>query len=866
MASRPRNRRRWPLFLEELEPRRLLASGGSISGVLYTDVNGLGAADSGEPALPNWTVFLDTNNNGVLDPGEPSATTDTNGNYSFTGLAAGTYHVREVLPAGWQQTTKPQDVQVGNNQAVPNINLGSFQQPTISGQVFQDLNGSGSLAAGDTGLSGWTVFIDANGNGILDTGELNTTTDANGNYSFPNLSPGNYRVREVTPTGWVMTTTLPADIQAQSGVNTPGVNLGDFQKITLGGEVFNDTNGNGVLDTGESLLKQWGVFLDTIGSDGKVHGTIPGKTDDNGNFSYTDLGPGTYQVREGSQPGYVQSGSNPAPVTAQSGTNVSGLNLAAFQTVRLTGRVYNDLNNSGNDNGGADPGLTGVKIQLYQDTKGTGKFDPTVDNLLSTVSSASGGPQTAGQYAFNGVGPGQYFVVQVSQLSLRQTSPSKPTVWFVQPQSGTTIDKLDFGDLSGADQIFVDQLYRDLLHRPADGAALSGWGGQLDAGTLTRAQLVQQIEQSTEYQTDVVQDVYTTVLHRPADPAGIALWTAFLAKGGTEKQLEAIFYGSGEYFANRGGSTTDGFLTALYQDILNRPIDSAGQQMGRQALANGTSRSALATIILNSSEADQDEIQALFQQYLHRPADTGGLANFTAYLQGGGSLEGVIVNLVGSSEYAQNAGGDANQLYVARLYQDLLNRPADAAGLANFTGLLNSGAASRLQVVQAILASSEYHAQVVQQLFTTYLHRDADKAGLSAFTPLLDNGATDEQVALLLVGSGEYLQQRGGGTNDGFLDAFYHDALGRGVDDAGRKAWDQQMAAGTTPAQVAALIFAGGEYRTHVVQDLYGQFLHRVADPRGVGIYVAQLQAGVHDEAVIASLVSSGEYFTQASG
>ncbi|HKE04180.1 MAG TPA: hypothetical protein VKE91_08975, partial [Blastocatellia bacterium] len=55
----------------------------------------------------------------------------------------------------------------------------------------------------------------------------------NGNYSFTNLGPGAYRIREVTPAGSVQTTANPADIVAQSGVNVPGVDFGDFTPPAL---------------------------------------------------------------------------------------------------------------------------------------------------------------------------------------------------------------------------------------------------------------------------------------------------------------------------------------------------------------------------------------------------------------------------------------------------------------------------------------------------------------------------------------------------------------------------------------------------------------------------------------------------------
>ncbi len=95
----------------------------TISGEKFLDVNNNGAKNDGEPGLPGWTIFLD-NGNGVLNNsvvgmnGVCNATateictiTDLSGAYSFPGLAAGTYQVREVLQANWMQTTpNPADI------------------------------------------------------------------------------------------------------------------------------------------------------------------------------------------------------------------------------------------------------------------------------------------------------------------------------------------------------------------------------------------------------------------------------------------------------------------------------------------------------------------------------------------------------------------------------------------------------------------------------------------------------------------------------------------------------------------------------------------------------------------------------------
>jgi hypothetical protein len=73
---------------------------GTISGFVFRDFNSNGQQGSGEPGLTGVAVFLDLNNNGILDSGEPSTTTNSSGAYSFAGLAAGTYTVRQVQLGG----------------------------------------------------------------------------------------------------------------------------------------------------------------------------------------------------------------------------------------------------------------------------------------------------------------------------------------------------------------------------------------------------------------------------------------------------------------------------------------------------------------------------------------------------------------------------------------------------------------------------------------------------------------------------------------------------------------------------------------------------------------------------------------------
>ena len=77
----------------------------------------------------------------------------------------------------------------------------------ISGTIFDDTNGDGIQNDGndapiEVGLTDWLVFLDDNDNQFADPGETQTTTDAEGNFQFAGLLPGEYPVRVAPVAGF----------------------------------------------------------------------------------------------------------------------------------------------------------------------------------------------------------------------------------------------------------------------------------------------------------------------------------------------------------------------------------------------------------------------------------------------------------------------------------------------------------------------------------------------------------------------------------------------------------------------------------------------------------------------------------------
>src|SRR5262249_19667850 len=132
---------------------------------------------------------------------------------------------------------------------------------------------------------------------------------------------------------------------------------------------------------------------------------------------------------------------------------------------------------------------------------------------------------------------------------------------------------------------------------------------------------------------------------------GLTNFVQFLQGGGTVEQVAAGIAGSPEYFRVRGGGSNDGFLNALYQDLLNRTPDAGGRPRFDQVLLHGGPPAVVAGVVLGSPEFEQDLVEGFYQQFLHRPADSGGLAGLAGALSHGATDEEVTAAVVGSEEY-----------------------------------------------------------------------------------------------------------------------------------------------------------------------------------------------------------------------
>ncbi|MGB8688753.1 MAG: SdrD B-like domain-containing protein [Microcoleus sp.] len=423
---------------------------GSIAGTKFNDTNSNARLDPGEPPLANWQIYLDLNRNGRLDSGEPNTFTNLQGNYAFVNIPADTYLVREVQQPGFQQTTpNPDPVNVTSNASIGNINFGNvFFVGSISGLKYNDLNANSIRDATDPPLANWQIYIDLNANGRLDANEPNTFTNPQGNYTFGNVSPGRYLVREVQQPGWAQTTPNPGPIDITGNTNAVGVNFGNnFPTGSISGFKFNDLNANGIDEPTEPKVANWPIYLD-LNNNNSLDPIEPATlTNAQGNFSFINLGQGSYLVREVPQPGFRQTTPNPTPLTVSNGTNATNI---SFGNVLVTGNISGVKFNDFNANGRLDPGEPPIaNTQVYIDLNNNSSLDPGEASTFSDVQ---------GNYSFRNVPVGSYVLREVPRPGFIQTTgPAVVTV-----STGNRASSIDLltGDAEGksAKSLSSDQL------------------------------------------------------------------------------------------------------------------------------------------------------------------------------------------------------------------------------------------------------------------------------------------------------------------------------------------------------------------------------------------------------------------------
>ncbi|MCU0978625.1 MAG: hypothetical protein MUF25_05590, partial [Pirellulaceae bacterium] len=233
----------------------------------------------------------------------------------------------------------------GNEEGVPTAPDAATVTPggtaTIGDFVWADADGDGIQDDGESGMADVIVKLYYADGGADPLAE--TTTDADGGYSFPDLDIAqSYFLEFTAPAGYAFSPPGAGDdaLDSDAALDTgrtevftvvSGLNsqwdAGLLELGSISGLVWRDSNGDEQQNDGEPVLPDQVVYLDSNQDGDKDDGEPERTTDANGRYMFENLRPGQYVVRHVVQQGWQQTHPGAGGATA---FTYSGSDAALF--------------------------------------------------------------------------------------------------------------------------------------------------------------------------------------------------------------------------------------------------------------------------------------------------------------------------------------------------------------------------------------------------------------------------------------------------------------------------------------------------------------------------------------------------------
>jgi hypothetical protein len=167
------------------------------------------------------------------------------------------------------------------------------------------------------------------------------------------------------------------------------------------------------------------------------------------------------------------------------------------------------------------------------------------------------------------------------------------------------------------------------------------------------------------------------------------------------------------------------FAMQQYRDFLAREGDAGGIDFWAGLLTGNTlSRGQVIESFFGSQEFQGTiaPVARLYFAYFLRIPDYAGLNFWIGYYRAGNPLDAISNFFAGSAEFQDRYGALDNAAFVNLVYQNVLGRAPDAGGFSFWKGRLDSGAATRGQVMLGFSESDEYRLSSDTMVYVTMMY------------------------------------------------------------------------------------------------------------------------------------------------
>ena len=230
--------------------------------------------------------------------------------------------------------------------------------------------------------------------------------------------------------------------------------------------------------------------------------------------------------------------------------------------------------------------------------------------------------------------------------------------------------------------------------------------------------------------------LYQAALERAPYTGGHEGWTQTLFEEGSTLVSVAVFFvGSAEFQRAYGSLNTGGFTDLLYNNVLVRQADAVGRALWvdrieddgftraqtlvgfseSREFVNNTDAAATQFTQARSAAGWSDDVYRLYSATFDRAPDWDGFDAWTEKLANCTTFTQAVLGFVNSKEFQTTYGDLDNKAFFELLYNNVLDRPSDAAGQQSWLNALSTGS-SRADMVKAFVQSGEFVRASVQEV------------------------------------------------------------------------------------------------------------------------------------------------------